>query len=302
MKFRQLLELPFHHFQAKQEKWLYVISCSVFFMIFALVYQPFGLSAEIESGEHTFVQLFALIGFISTVVFIVLCVSQFVLRERFPNTKNDLRYFLKWFLIDIALVVFLSLIVEITFDNDELNSVEAILDELVFDVVMTYFALVFVLLYPVLGTCMYVYLKQLHNDKQQLKTDLDVVTTHYKMVSGNEELIKILDEKGECKLTIPLNNLYAIESKNQYVSIKYKRNDILMEQCIRTRFSKLLDELQDIPGIYKCHRSFAINLFNVLELKTINQKPNVILDEAEALRIPVSKTYLKDVKAQLSKY
>ncbi|WP_298900564.1 LytTR family DNA-binding domain-containing protein [uncultured Psychroserpens sp.] len=271
-------------------------------MLFLLVYQPFGLSAEIESGEHSLLQILALIIFLSTVVFIVLYVSQFVLRKRFPNTKNNLKSFLKWFLIDIALIVLLSAAVEITFDNEELNSVNAILDELVFDVLITYLALVFVLLYPVLGCSMYVHLKQLKNDKQQLKTDLDVVTTHYKIASGNEELIKILDEKGECKLTIPLNNLYAIESKNQYVSIKYKRNDALIEQNIRTRFSKLLNELQDIPSIFKCHRSFAINLINVQELKCINQKPNVILDEASVLKVPVSKTYIKDVKSLLSKY
>ena len=302
MQFRQFLKLPFHHFQNKKEKWLYIISCSVFFMLFLLVYQPFGLSAEIESGEHSFAEVFLLIAFLSLVVFMVLYVSQFVLRVRFPNSHNNLKYFLKWFLIDIGLIVLLSATIELIFGREELNTVDAILDELVFDVITTYFALVFVLLYPVLGSFVYVHLRQLHNDKQELKADLDVVTAHYKMVSGNKELVKVLDEKGDCKLTIPLNNLYAIESKNQYVSVKYKRNDQLIEQHVRTRFSKVLQDFQDVPMIFKCHRSYAINLINVQGLKNINQKPNVVFNEAYPLKVPVSKTYLKEVKLELSKY
>jgi hypothetical protein len=271
-------------------------------MLFLLLYQPFGLSAEIESGEHTYMELLVLVVVFSTLVFIVLYTSQFVLRNRFPNNNNDLRAFLKWFLIDIALIVLLSVIIEIIFGSDELNSVNTVLDELVFDVIMAYFALAFVLLYPVLGSSVYVHLKQLHNDKQQLKTDLDVVTTHYKIASGNDELVKILDEKGDCKLTVSINNLYVIESQNQYISVKYMRNHQLVEQKIRARFSKVLQDFKDVPSILKCHRSYAVNLLNVKELININQKPNVVLDEMQTIKIPVSKTYLKDVKLQLSRY
>jgi len=302
MKFHQLLNLPFDYFQNKKEKWLYIISCSVFFLLFLLVYQPFGLSAQMESGERSIMELLAFVVLLSVLVFTVLYVSQFILRKRFSSAKNDLRNFLKWFLIDIALIVLLNTILDAIFDGDDYNTLNGLLDELVFDVIIIYMALVFVLLYPVLGSTAYVLLRRLHKDKQKLETDLDLVTTHYKIASGNEDLLKIVDEKGDCKLTVPINHLYSIESKNQYVSVTYKRNDQLIEQTIRTRFSKVLDELGDIPSIFKCHRSYAINLLNVQELTNVNQKPNVVLDETKAIKIPVSKTYLKDIKLQLSKF
>ncbi|NMH89828.1 LytTR family DNA-binding domain-containing protein [Flavivirga algicola] len=302
MQFRQFLKLPFHHFQNKKEKWLYVLSCSLFFMLFLLIYKPFGLDVDLELGERTISGFLIFVTFLSTMVFFVLYISQFVLRKRFPNINNNLGYFLKWFLIDVSLIVFLNAIIEYTWLEEDVITLNNFMEEVVFDIIRTFFYATIVLLYPVMGSFVFVYLKQLYFDNQSLKTDLDVVTTHYKIVSGNEELIKILDEKGACRLTIPLNNLYAIESKNQYVSIKYKRNNMLIEQSIRTRFSKLLSELQDIPSILRCHRSYAINLLNVQELKTINQKPNIILDESSTLKIPVSKTYLKEIKSQLTKY
>ncbi len=302
MKFNQFLQLPFHHFQNAKEKWIYILSCSLFFMLFLLIYKPFGLGIALELGEHTIAEFLFFVGLLSIMVFFVLWISQFVLRKRYPNTKNNLAYFLKWFLIDVGLIVALNAIVEYTWLEEDIITLNNFMEEVVIDIIRTYFYATIVLLYPVMGSFMYVYLKQLHNDKQQLKTDLDVITTHYKIVSGNEDLIKIFDEKGDCKLTVPLNNLYAIESRNQYVSIKYKRNKQLVEQSIRARFSRVLQELQDIPTILKCHRSYAINLSNVLALKTIDQKPNLILDENTTLKIPVSKTYLKDIKSQLSKY
>ena len=302
MQLRQLLKLPFHHFQNKKEKWLYVLSCSLFFILFLFIYKPFGLGMALELEEYTLSQFLILVAFLSILVFLGLYVSQFILRMRFPNTNNNLAYFLKWFLIDVGLIVLLNAIVEYTWLEEDVITLNNFMEEVVFDVLRTFFYLTVVLLYPVMGSLVFVRLKQLHNDKQKLKSDLDVVTTRYKMVSGNEELIKILDEKGDCKLTVPLNNLYAIESKNQYVSIKYKRNNQLIEQNIRARFSNVLQEFQDFPSILKCHRSYAINLLNAQGLKNINQKPNVIFDETYSLKIPVSKTYLKDIKLQLSKY
>lgn len=304
MQFRQFLKLPFHHFQTKNQKWLYVLSCSLFFMLFLLLYQPFGISAVLESGEHTIGELFILAIALGSLVFLALYISQFILRARFfsTSTNTNVGDFIKWFLIDISFIVFLNAIIEYSWYEDDIITVNNFIQEVVLDIVVTFFILIFVLLYPVLGSLAYVNLKQLHSDKLQLKTDLDILTTHYKIVSGNEELLKIFDEKGDCKLTVPLNNLYAIESRNQYISIKYKRNDQLIEQSIRTQFSKVLQELQDIPTIHKCHRSYAVNLLNVKELKRIDQKPNLILDEVSVLKIPVSKTYLKEIKLELSKY
>lgn len=302
MQFRQFLKLPFHHFQTKNQKWLYVLSCSLFFMLFLLVYQPFGISAVLETGEHTIGEFLVLVSSLGAMVFFALYMSQFVLRKHFLNTNTNLGYFLKWFLIDISLIVFLSSIAELSWFEDDIITIDNFMEDVVLGIFLTFLTLVFVLLYPVLGSLAYVNLKQLHNDKEQLKTDLDILTTHYKIASGNEELLKIFDEKEECKLTVPLNNLYAIESRNQYISIKYKRNNQLVEQTIRTQFSKVLEELKDIPTIHKCHRSYAVNLLHVKELKRIDQKPNLILDEGSVLKVPVSKTYLKEIKLELSKY
>jgi hypothetical protein len=298
----QILNLPFHHFNTRKEKWRYVLTSVLFFIFFLLIYQPFGIYAEAEEEKFSALEFIGLLFSIATVVFLVLCVSQFILRKRFAPSEFNLKFFLKWFLIDIVCIVIIMAIVEFFLFEDDIITIDNVLKEVVFGIVATFFVLFFILLYPVVGILAFVHLKKLHNDKKELEKDLSVVSAHYKIASGNQELVKIVDEKGICKLTVSVSNLFIIESKNQYVSIRYRRNDRIVEQCIRARFSVIFESLTKFPTMLRCHRSYAINLMNVETLKFIDHKPTLILDASETLKIPVSKTYLKEIKAKLSEY
>ncbi len=133
-----------------------------------------------------------------------------------------------------------------------------------------------------------------------LKKEISLVNVRYKMIANNDDLIKICDENNKHKITIDLSSLYSIESKNQYVVIKFKRDNQIIERTIRTRFSKLLFELDSFPSILRCHRSFAINLQNVASLSSINNSPTLILGKDFLIKIPISKSYFKDIKEKLT--
>lgn len=302
MKVAQFLNIPFQHFITKKEKWRYIIITSLFFILFLFIYQPFGIYADAVEEDFSIAEFITILLSIGSVVFLVLYVSQFVLRKRFAPSEFNLKFFLKWFFMDIVFIVMIMNVVEFFVFEDDVITINNVMEEVIFGVVGSFFILFFTLLYPVIGILAFTYLKQLHTDKKTLEKDLDIARAHYKIASGNDTPIEILDEKGICKLTVSINNVFTIESKNQYVSIKYRRNDRIVEQQIRARFSVLFDSLGDFPSMLRCHRSFAVNLMNVEKLKYIDQKPNLVLGTTELLKIPVSKTYLKEVKSKLSKY
>lgn len=302
MKIKQFLNIPFQFFNSQKEKWFYAASSTIFLMLFILMYQPFGVYSEMKNTSYSIAELLLLLLFFSSVIFLVLAFSQFILRKLFSVENYTIKYFLKWFFIDVLLIVLVTTIIDYFVFEEDVITIDNILEEMFLYSFLTYVGLCVVLLYPVMGILVYTYLKQLLNDKITLEKDLTVVKKHYKIASGNDDLIKVLDENNVCKLTIAINAIYAIESQNQYILIKYIKNGRLIEQSIRTRFSKILNELKEFPSLIKCHRSYAVNLMNIESLKYLNQKPNLILGGLEMIKIPVSKTYLKDVKAKISLY
>ncbi|OSY87816.1 hypothetical protein WH52_10355 [Tenacibaculum holothuriorum] len=302
MKIRQFLNLPFQFFTIAREKWMYAISCTLFFMAFFMVYQPYGIYDKVKADGHTLSEFLMVLVLFSSIIFLVLTFSQFILRKQFLTRNYTVKQFFLWFLIDILLIVFLRIVVDLIFFEDDIISLENLFEEILRPIFRTALILSIVLLYPVLGMLVYSFFKQMLQEKKELEKDLNVITNHYKIASGNEELVQFLDEKNDCKLTVPMNTICVIESQNQYVSVRYIKNEKLVEQNIRTRFSKILKELDHFPSIIKCHRSYAVNLLNIEGLRYMNQKPNLILGTEKSIKIPVSKTFLKDIKIKLSLY
>lgn len=302
MKFKQFLNLPFDILKTPKEKWVYIISSILFILFFLFVYQPFGFYKVLEDKEHSTLEFIGILSLFMSIIFIILSVSQFILRKRFLVNNYTIKDFLKWFFIDISLIVIVITVLKFFVIEEDTITIQSFVSEVLIGAINAFLVLTFILLYPVFGNFTLRYLQRLNNEKKELEEDLNVINNHYKIASGNDDLIKLVDENKTCKLTVPINNIYAIESQNQYISVKYFKSDRIFEQCIRTRFSKILEAFDNSPSIIKCHRSYAVNLLNVVELKTINQKPNLILGTHEVIKIPVSKTYIKEVKTKLSQY
>ncbi|CAL2101196.1 HTH LytTR-type domain-containing protein [Tenacibaculum sp. 190130A14a] len=302
MKIKQFVNIPFQLCNSKKEKWQYVISCTLFFILFLLIYRPFGILNGAKEHNHSLVHYVLVVFIFATIIFVVLSLSQFIIRNKYSKKKYTIKYLLKWFFIDVSLIVTIITFVDVIVLEEDIKNWQDFFDEVILQSLEIFFSLSIVLLYPVMGTLIYNYIKQLQENKKEIESDLRTVENHYKIASGNEALVKFLDEKNECKLTVPMNAIYAIESQNQYISIQYLKNERLLEQSVRTRFSKALKELEDFPSIIKCHRSYAVNMLNIVSLRYINQKPILILGTEKLIKIPVSKTYLKDIKTKLSLY
>jgi len=302
LKFKQFLNLPFDILNTSKEKWVYIISSILFLLFFLFVYKPFGFYKVLENKEHSTLAFTGILILFMSIIFTILWGSQFILRKRFRVTNYTIKYFLKWFFIDISLIVIVISILEFFVVEEDPITMQNFVSEVLVGAVNAFLVLTFILLYPVFGNFTLRYLQRLNNEKKELEKDLNVINVHYKIASGNDDLVRLVDENNCCKLTVAINNIYSIESQNQYISVKYLKNDRITEQCIRTRFSKVLEGLNSSLTIIKCHRSYAVNLLNVESLKIINQKPNLILGADKTIKIPVSKTYLKEVKEKLAQY
>jgi DNA-binding LytR/AlgR family response regulator len=104
------------------------------------------------------------------------------------------------------------------------------------------------------------------------------------------DIINFRDEKGKLRLSIKFQNLFYIESSDNYVNIYYESKGKVTPFLLRRSMKSIEDQYVGYP-LVRCHRSYMVNVDKVKVLR--NDKDGVFLDLdfLDLIDIPVSKTY-----------
>lgn len=117
-----------------------------------------------------------------------------------------------------------------------------------------------------------------------------------------KNLIAFLDEKGELKITIVLENLLYVDSADNYATIHYLNKSKLSHFLIRNSLKWIEENLTKDSPLVRCHRSYVVNLDKVKVLRKTKDGIFLELDTDNTPDIPVSKTYYERVMTKFSKY
>lgn len=115
----------------------------------------------------------------------------------------------------------------------------------------------------------------------------------YKEKKLEEQKIEIQGEGNYESLRLQLNELICIRSSDNYIEVFYLNGTHLKKTLIRNKLS-VIDE--SFPELLRTHRSFIINPFHFQTWKT--EKGKHFLALAYDIEVPISKTYLENVKTQ----
>ena len=105
---------------------------------------------------------------------------------------------------------------------------------------------------------------------------------------------------GDTKESLEVSPLLIllIEAAGNYVYVYYKETK-QTRKIIRTTFSNMEKQLAKYPFLIKCHRTYMVNLNYITNLNKDSQGYHLIL-EGTSKEIPVSRTYLKEIKRILN--
>ena len=128
-----------------------------------------------------------------------------------------------------------------------------------------------------------------------------VIVTIYRMFLGGENRLrlrprsdrKILVQTGSGQAVISYDQIDLLESARNYVVVHAEGREYL----VRDTMSALLDKLVD-GNIVRSHRSFAINLDRVKELRSTDSGEVVRLEGGRD--VPLSRRYRDEFKAALA--
>ncbi len=112
--------------------------------------------------------------------------------------------------------------------------------------------------------------------------------------SEKGKFFNFLDEKDDLQISLLLNNIYYIESAENYINIYYRDKENIERFTMRSSLKKQFDKLEK-HGFLRCHRSYVVNFSNIALLRREKDGPYLDFGVSGLPKIPISKTYIQSV-------
>jgi hypothetical protein len=256
----------------------------LFAVIFLNIYIPFSDTAWFGLGNSA--MFLMTLSFITTSILVLISSRMLMYKSKVLFELNYLEYII-WCIAEIVVICILY-----TAFTMELITppTETALE--VFSRALLYVTIAIGIPYLISG--MYFAIIDKNNTIRLLNYD-DVVTDEPVKPDTNQSKITLFDNSGALKLSINPDNLYYIESDDNYIKVWYTDNKgELKHYMLRCRL-KTVEETFRNAGLVRCNRKYIVNIHKVSTLR--KESDGYVLDLSnEAIpTLPVTKTYTDTV-------
>ena len=256
---------------------LYVTVCPLFFLVFSLCYEPFGIMdfMDMEYGYSTLNIL---------ICFCIILVVMVGARTAFYFMRNLDRFtwahYIVWCMGECLVIsLFLSLYLKLMY-----GGTYPYFNVLGKCMVYTYA----ILIYPYIILTL-AYDVSAHREKAKMKLE----------AATDNSLIRFYDQFGKLKLIIAQTAVLFISAEENYVNINYLDAGKPKRYVLRASM-RSLEETVERHGMVRCQRSYFVNPDHVTVLR--KDKDGAVfaeLDQNGIPNIPVSKRYLDKLSERL---
>lgn len=258
-----------------------LIFVAAFSLFFFNVYHPFDSTSWLPEGKDKtqyFIATLVIIG-------IGICIISFsrtliyLLRNRIKFTY--LNYSL-WILSEIIVMSFIYCIINRYGLNDPRDVFEVYPDALANTTL--------ILLIPYVVSWLYLSLQ----DKNTQMSKYIENENYVEVIPNKLSKINFHDERGVLILSINFDNLFYIESAENYINIYYEHKGSIEQTQLRRNLKSIEEEYAEYPLI-RCHRSYIVNTNKIKMIKKGKDGFIIDFDQKEIREIPISKTYSQQV-------
>ena len=257
----------------------------LFALIFLNIYIPFSDTAWFGLGESTM--------FVPTIIFITSSIAILIAsRITMYKTKNFLQLtfleYAAWSIVEIMLIS--GIYTWITIDL-------SILPENGWSTYQRSFLYVLIALgIPYIISGMYFAIIDKNNTIRLMNYEY-VVTDEVPKQEKCLQKITLFDNSGALKMSISPDNLYYIESDDNYIKVWYTDSKgQLQNYMLRCRLKTVEDSFKD-SGLIRCNRKYIVNLSKVSMLRKENDGYVLDINNEAIPPLPVTKTYTDSVLA-----
>ena len=277
----------------KHQIWTTVVYTALFSLVFILVSIPFSSNAWFELGASE--------AFFYTLAFILISALIIILSRALLHRCRTLKRFsiLAYSLWVVAEVVAVSLLYTFfTFEGTELGVIHPYLRNsgAVFLSALVYTAVCLCVPYALSSLA---FALQDKDNTIRLMNYGNVVSDK-PAVPYSYKRITLFDNNGVLKFSISSDNLYFIESDDNYIKAWYMDSGGEMKQyMLRCRLKTVEDSFAD-SELVRCHGKYIVNIRKISILKSEKEGYKVDFDIDSVDPIPISKTYEQAVLARFN--
>ena len=263
---------------------LNVTISSLFALVFLTAYVPFSETAWFQVGKSNY--FFITAAFVGSGM-LFLALSRMLMNWLIRKMRHfPFWLYILWLFLEIMIIAVCHTLIsyfEIQATDRSFSYLYAK------SVLITFIALAV----PYTVTILAILLK---DTKQRLMlTKSDTVESDDEVMPEHTEIINLMDNNGNLKLSVKLDNLYYIKAEDNYINVFYQRSGVIASYLLRCKMQTIADNCVDSSSLMRCHRSYIVNISKVSVLH--NEADGFVIDfEREGLEsVPVSKTYSKRV-------
>ena len=129
----------------------------------------------------------------------------------------------------------------------------------------------------------------------RLMTYENVVTEESPKPNTTTQKITLFDNSGTLKMSLSPENLYYIESDDNYIKVWYTDNKGEMKQYILRCRLKTVEESFKGSGLVRCNRKYIVNIKKVAMLRKESEGYVLDLGNENIPPLPVTKTYTDSI-------
>ena len=270
-----------------------VIISTLFALVFLTAYVPFSATAWFQVGKGNY--FFTTLAFVGTGT-LFLALSRTLMTWLVKKMRHfPFWLYILWLFLEIVLIaVYYTLL-----SYFQIQITEAMGHSFAFILAKSFLVSMVALGVPYTVTDLVILLK----DTQQrlMLTKSDTVESDDEVMPEHTEIINLMDNNGNLKLSVKLDNLYYIKAEDNYINVFYQRSGAIANYMLRCKMKTIEDNCVDSSSLMRCHRSYIVNIKKVSVLH--NEADGFVIDfEREGLdSIPVSKTYSAKVLEAFNK-
>lgn len=266
---------------------------ALFSLVLVLCFVPFSHNAWFKLGAH---QAF---GF--TVMFFILALGIVIVSKRLMYSVRNSKvmtylHYIVWNTVEIVVIALLYSFLTVegsslgVIDLGDMNLTNLFVSAVVMCTVC--------LGIPYLLMAQYFAIEDKNNTIRLMNMDSAVTDLGYQ--PSQEKRITLFDNSGVLKFSTSSENLYFIESDDNYIQVWYKDSAGEMKQyMLRCRLKTVEESFAD-SDLVRCHRKFIVNMTKVKLLTSEKDAYYIDLGIDGVEPIPITKTYEQAVLARFN--
>ncbi|MFC2130259.1 LytR/AlgR family response regulator transcription factor [Bacteroidota bacterium] len=257
-----------------------VLLISIIALVFLFLFQPDYINSIADKEK-----IYLIIG-ISIITFLSLSLNLLILPSIFQKIFSNINWNIRKEILWNLWILFV-----IASGNLLLFNYLSILN---FDLVVIFK----IILYGLIPIALLITINQDRLLRSNLKTAIDLNKKLQERKSIQERMVFFESDYMKDSLSIKVSSLLFVRSANNYIEVFWLEGDKATSQMIRSSLKKTEEILMDYKFIFKCHRSYIININHIEKITGNYQGYKLSINNID-FPIPVSQNYIAKFKEMI---